>query len=183
MYFIEMYQQERRFMLGAFEQVVDATTFLSRVPFIKKQDEMSYTLQIAQVPNYYEVQYNNHIFVFTRFMFSEYDGEAAIYIMPVTNFRECAKQPTFAEADVRVDAYHVAPEEAQQYIAQREALFNEVQAYFQQQGLSVARYGLGSEDGEYAYCEGHLFMHLDGATIDARAQAPNFAQFIEEMTT
>ncbi len=79
---------------------------------------------------------------------------------------------------VRVDAYHVAPEEAQ-----RETLFKEVQAYFQQQGLSVARYGLGSEDGEYAYCEGHLFMHLDGATIDARAQAPNFAQFIEEMTT
>ncbi|HJH11912.1 MAG TPA: hypothetical protein K8V30_09555 [Metalysinibacillus jejuensis] len=38
----------------------------------------------------------------------------------------------------------------------------------------------GSEDGEYAYCEGHLFMHFDGATIDARAQAPNFVQFTEE---
>ena len=47
--------------------------------------------------------------------------------MPVTNFSECAKQRTFAEAEVRVDAYHVAPEEAQ-----RETLFKEVQAYFQQ---------------------------------------------------
>lgn len=189
MYTIEMYQDERTFTIGVFVEEAHAKAFLASVPFITKESYQiedstfeDYTLAIEQVPTYYEAVYNNHVYVFTRFMFTNAEGEASLFINPITNFSEPATAPSFAEAGVRVDAYSVAPEEAKDYIAAREAIFDAVVAHFAGKGLKVERFGLGSQDGEYAYCKDHLFLHLDAGTVDAWQQASSVEQFIKDMT-
>lgn len=185
MYTIEMYQDDRTFTIGVFAQQAHAKTFLASVPFIKQQtyDEYTdYTLAIAEVPDYYEATYNNHTYVFTRFMFRAEAGEATLCIIPLTNFSEPAPTKQFAEAGVRVDAYSVAPEEAEAYIAAREAIFEALRAHFAAQGLTLERFGLGSEDGEYAYCQDHLFLHLDANTVAIWQQASSVTEFIKEVT-
>ena len=83
---------------------------------------------------------------------------------------------------VLVDAYWVAEEEAEQYIAQREELARAALAFFSTYCHSVSRDWAGSEDGEavVGYTQAgeiRSLVHLDGLGIQMMTESRDLQEF------
>lgn len=185
MYLLEIIQGERTHQVGIFANEAATMQFIAQVPFVNKEsyaiDEQvftDYTMNFADLPEYTEVVFENHRYIISRYMF-EPDEPIFFNWYAVQNFAQAVSQPTLFDGATRVDAYSVANEDVESYIAQRNALVAEIE---QALGEKVVRAGMGSEDGEYVLHKDHFLCHLDPQTLEQRKEAENITDFLQQIT-
>ena len=178
MYILEVIQNERVHKIGLFKGEADIIEWLDLIPFIKRTDyegEIDYTLDYESIPDWYEVDYHNHIYPLTKYMF-EPGGEIYFVWEELVDFTQQAAEPTLKKGYTQVDAFLYPTDQAEAYIKNRNALFNDLVRHFNES--EVVRVGVGSEDGEYVLVDREFFIHLDAPTIDEWVKAQDKTAWI-----
>ncbi|MEG1269651.1 MAG: hypothetical protein RSD35_10440, partial [Oscillospiraceae bacterium] len=186
-------QGERRNIIGIFDELKNADTFLRNIPFIIKRKEsygISYTIPFADLPELYIASYNNWRYVFSRCSYEPErdDDEIEVILTEVSEMDAAAPEVSFPKGDTRLDAYTFPNDEMQCEVEKRIALFEEAKAYYGQQGRAVERRGLGSQDGEYLLvseendpAQMRIAFLLEPQSTQARETADSFEDFLRMM--
>lgn len=188
MYLLKMCQWEKNYDIGIFESEQSIYQFINKIPFVKKENEnLSYYMNFKDIPNYFEVEYNNYLYIISKFSFDPSGGEIFFSFGPIHYFdQRIASEKTMVKGETIVDAYCFSNQEVKHYIREREALFEACQQYYQSKGLEVKREAIGSEDGEYVQLKnGPILFLLDPQAVEIWEQSKNIeeclSQLIEEI--
>ncbi|MEG1782333.1 MAG: hypothetical protein RR253_03685 [Oscillospiraceae bacterium] len=189
-YLMEIQQGEQRNIVGIFDTLKNAETFLSGVPFIVKRKEsygVSYTIPFARLPELYIASYHNWRYVFSRCSYrAEGDGdEIEVVLTQVSEMDRASAVGSFPKGYTGLDAYTFPNDEMQREVEKRIALFQEAKAYYGEQGRRVERRGLGSQDGEYLLvseendpAQMRIAFLLEPQSTQAREKAESFEDFL-----
>lgn len=177
MYLLKFVQWDRTVNVGVFDTEKDIYDFLSVMPYFEKtvdtyegSEFTNYTLKKEELPIYEEIEFNNHIYILTKYMFNE-DDVVDVDWERIQNYSVKADTPELATGSTRVDAYVVDNTEVKAYIEQREELAEKLLEEFKNKGLKAERTFRNSEDGE-AVCayneDGSLYslIYLDPSAIN-----------------
>ena len=154
-FLLKINQHEKSYDVGVFKSEDAIYKFIESIPFVQKEvfwgltNHINYFMNFEDIPNYYEINYNNYVYVISRFSFIPSDDEIYFDWHKIHLWDEkISKKETFIEGEVVVDAYCFSNDKVKAYIEKREELYQEVEKYFTSQGASVRRDALGSQDGE-----------------------------------
>lgn len=189
---LEFVQDERTNLVGVFQSRKHAVAFLQSIPFLTEKTDAygtSYFFFYKDLPDCYTVTYHGWHYVFSRFSYSAYESadniEAVLQDVCFLDEKP-SENGKFVPGYTAVDAYSCENSEVFATIAQREAFYQAAKEYYAAQGRSVARDGLGSEDGEYVLvsapgkpAEMHLSFLLEPQTIAAWEKAGSFEKWRE----
>ncbi len=177
MYLLKFVQWDRTVNVGVFDTEKDIYDFLSVMPYFEKtvdtyegSEFTNYTLKKEELPIYDEIEFNNHIYILTKYMFNE-DDIVDVEWERIQNFSIKNETSELAIGSTRVDAYVVENAEVKTYIEQREELAEKLLAEFDRRGIKAERTFRDSEDGE-AVCayneDGSLYsmIYLDPSAIN-----------------
>ncbi|HGN6586248.1 TPA: hypothetical protein ACKU3G_004045 [Bacillus cereus] len=195
MILLELIQGEKRYTIGLFNSEECIKNFINKIPFVTKtsykidsENYTDYVLPYSQIPEYYEVNYKEFIFILSKFMFSR-DEEIYISWDVIHNWdKKCnlnAKN-ILVEGFTKVDAYLIPNKMVKKYIEDREILALEIQKYYNSLGLKSKRCFLGSEDGEALVGidkEGKYtkLIHLDPDTVEGMLNSDNLMNYLSEI--
>ncbi|QYE99058.1 hypothetical protein [Paraclostridium sordellii] len=185
-YLLKIEQFERSYDIGIFKSEESIYKFIESIPFVKKEvfpdNYINYFMNFKDIPGYYEVNYNNYIYIISKFSFIPDEGE--IYF----NWREIhlwdekeSTKETFIEGETMVDAYSFSNNEVKSYIEKREELYKETKEYYESKGLKIRRYALGSEDGEYVEVLNDSILYLlDPRAVEIWEESKDIEEFIDK---
>ncbi|CEP41757.1 hypothetical protein [Paraclostridium sordellii] len=185
-YLLKIEQFERSYDIGVFKSEESIYKFIESIPFVKKEvfpdNYINYFMNFKDIPGYYEVNYNNYIYIISKFSFIPDEGE--IYF----NWREIhlwdektSVKETFVEGETIVDAYSFSNNEVKSYIEKREELYKETKKYYESKGLKVTRNALGSEDGEYVeLLNGSILYLLDPRAVEIWEESKDIEEFMDK---
>ncbi|MEG2677835.1 MAG: hypothetical protein RR933_06920 [Oscillospiraceae bacterium] len=186
-------QNERTNLVGVFQSRDNAIDFLRSIPFLQeKPDEFgtTYTIKFEDMPDSHTINYNGWQYVLSRFSYSAYksDGIIEAYLTDVCNLDSAPPENgSYIPGYTCVDAYSFPNSEVADTIEKREAFYQEAERYYAEQGRTVDRDGLGSEDGEYVLVsapgnpsEMHLTFLLDPQTIADWESSGSFALWLKQ---
>ncbi|EMU52396.1 MULTISPECIES: hypothetical protein [Clostridium] len=186
MYILKIKQYEKIYDVGIFETEESIFKFIESIPFVKKEilenDYVDYFMKFKDLPDYYEIKYNNYVYIISRFSFIPDDGEIYFDWNKIHLWDEkIAIKETFIEGETTVDAYNFLNNEVRDYIEKREELYRETEKYYKKRGVNITRNALGSEDGEYIESSnGTILYLLDPSTVDIWKQSKCIDEFIEK---
>lgn len=183
-YLLKIGQYERSYDIGVFQSEESIYKFIEGIPFVKKEvisdDYINYFVKFEDLPNYYEVKYNNYLYIISKFSFIPDEGEIYFSWNKIHLWDEkVSMKETFIEGGTRVDAYDFSNNEVKNYIEKREELYKETEKYYKNKGLEVRRDALGSEDGEYVEILNDSILYLlDPSAIDIWSESKDIEKFI-----
>ncbi|MFR3558126.1 MAG: hypothetical protein ACLTUN_06270 [Paraclostridium sordellii] len=185
-YLLKIEQFERSYDIGVFKSEESIYKFIESIPFVKKEvfpdNYINYFMNFKDIPDYYEVNYNNYIYIISKLSFIPDEGE--IYF----NWREIhlwdekeSTKETFIEGETMVDAYSFSNNEVKSYIEKREELYKETKEYYESKGLKIRRSALGSEDGEYVEVLNDSILYLlDPRAVEIWEESKDIEEFIDK---
>ena len=185
-YLLKIEQFERSYDIGVFKSEESIYKFIESIPFVKKEvfpdNYINYFMNFKDIPDYYEVNYNNYIYIISKFSFIPDEGD--IYF----NWREIhlwdekeSEKETFVEGETIVDAYSFSNNEVKSYIEKREELYKETKEYYESKGLKITRNALGSEDGEYVeLLNGSILYLLDPRAVEIWEESKDIEEFMDK---
>lgn len=186
MYILKIKQYEKNYDVGIFETEESIFKFIESIPFVKKEifenDYVDYFMSFKDIPDYYEINYNNYVYIISRFSFIPDDGEIYFDWNKIHLWDEkIAIKETFIEGETTVDAYNFLNDEVRDYIEKREELYRQTEKYYKKRGVNITRNALGSQDGEYIESSNGTIMYLlDPSTVDIWKQSKCIDEFIEK---
>lgn len=167
MFILELNQEGTGIEIGLFNTIEQGREFISKLDAYtcEEIDGFLYeSIQLDKIPEYLELEFNNNIVPFTKFMFV---GEGAIDVIwkeiPVLS----TKGEGIVPGSTRVDAYSIENREVKAYIEERERKYIKVKNYLEERDFEVSRAYFGSEDGEAVLYrkknteDWHFLTHLD----------------------
>lgn len=173
MYLLILSQGDYEIKTGLFETLEEGRNFAEKLPgYSRFSDDDGYiyeSLALAEIPDYYEVKYNDNIVPVSRFSFLE-DADVDIFWLELPVISE--RGDGIVEGASRVDAYSVNNSELKDYISKRESKYVEVAAYLTERGCDVERNFFDSEDGEAIVyrrkgeSDWHFLTHLDPCFVN-----------------
>ncbi|MCC0649032.1 hypothetical protein [Clostridioides sp. ZZV15-6598] len=184
-YLLKINQNERSYDIGVFESEQSIFKFIEKIPFVKKEKGFNcidYYMDFKDIPEYYEVNYNNYLYIITKFSFIP--DESVIFFS--WNKINCwdenmAVKETFTDGETTVDAYSIPNNEVKDYIQKRETLYRETIKYYEEKGLKVERHALGSEDGEYVSLLNDSILYLlDVNAVDIWEKSEDIKDFLNK---
>lgn len=184
-YLLKIEQYEKSYDIGVFESEKSIYKFIESIPFVKKEvlsnDYTNYFFNFEDIPDYYEVNYNNYLYVISKFSFVP--GEDEIYFswskIHIWD-KKISPKETFIEGETIVDAYSFSNKEVKNYITKREELYRETERYYKNKGLKVRRNALGSQDGEYVGLLNDSILYLlDPCAIDIWDKSKDIEEFLD----
>lgn len=185
-YLLKIDQWEKSYDVGIFKNEQSIHDFIERIPFVKKEvsedSYIDYFMKFEDIPNYYELNYNNYLYIITKFSFMQCEDEIYFSWNKIHCWDEkVANEETFIEGETTIDAYSVTNDEVKNYIKKREELYIETKKYYESKGLKVVRYALGSQDGEYVELlnDSILYM-LDPHAIMIWEQSKDIEEFLNK---
>ncbi|WP_338558559.1 hypothetical protein QJR60_11305 [Paraclostridium sordellii] len=185
-YLLKIEQFERSYDIGVFKSEESIYKFIESIPFVKKEvfpdNYINYFMNFKDIPDYYEVNYNNYIYIISKFSFIPDEGD--IYFnwreIHLWDEKESVKE-TFIEGETIVDAYSFSNNEVKSYIEKREELYKETKEYYESKGLKVKRNALGSEDGEYVeLLNGSILYLLDPRAVEIWEESKDIEEFMDK---
>lgn len=100
-------------------------------------------MNFEEIPNYYEVNYNNYLYVISKFSFIPGDDKIYFNWSKIHLWDEkLSIKETFIEGEIIVDAYSVSNNDVKDYIEKREELYKEIEKYYKSKGSKVSRAAL-----------------------------------------
>lgn len=130
-YLLEIHQDDTRYVVGTFKSEKSIQKFIEKVPFIKKETYKTngyslteYSMQFKDIPEYYEVTYNNYSYVLSKYSFIPNDTEIYFVWFPIHQWdikKSTTKTPIIG--NTIIDAYSIPNTEVIEYIKDREQLF------------------------------------------------------------
>lgn len=184
-YLLKIEQYEKSYDIGVFESEESIYKFIESIPFVKKEvisnDYTNYFFNFEDIPNYYEINYNNYLYVISKFSFVP--GEDEIYFswskIHIWDKKTSLKE-TFIEGETIVDAYSFSNNEVKNYITKREELYKKTEKYYKNKGLKVRRNALGSQDGEYVELLNDSILYLlDPCAVDIWDKSRDIEEFLD----
>lgn len=185
-YLLKISQWEKSYDIGVFESEQSIYNFIESIPFVKKEvsgdNYINYFMKFEDIPDYYELNYNNYLYIITRFSFIPCEDEIFFSWNKVHCWDEkISSKKTFIEGETTVDAYSFTNNEVKSYIEKREELYRETQKYYESKGLKIRRDALGSEDGEYVELLNESILYLlDPHAVMVWEQANNIEEFMNK---
>ncbi|MEG0269185.1 MAG: hypothetical protein RR824_07440 [Clostridia bacterium] len=191
---LEINQEEKRNIVGVFDSMENAQTFVESIPFVKKtvnEYGKDYTMAFKDLPVSHTVAYGGWRYIIARDSYAPEDkyGEISLDLLEMT--RLDAPSPSagaFVEGYTSLDAYSFPNTEMASGIEKREALFLEAKEYFARQGRRVERDGLGTQDGEYVLVSDktdekqlHIAFLLEPQSVEAREKAGSFEAYLQSL--
>lgn len=193
---LEINQDEKRNIVGVFDSLENAQTFVESIPFVKKtvsEYRTEYTMAFKDLPVSYAASYGGWRYIIARDSYAPEDkyGEISLDLIELTRLdAPPATEDAFVEGYTSLDAYSFPNAEIASGIEKREALFLEAKEYFARQGRKVERDGLGTQDGEYVLVsektdEKQLYIAflLEPQSVEAREKAGSFEAFVKSTNT
>lgn len=185
-FLLKINQDEKSYDVGVFESEKAIYKFIESIPFVKKEifsdsdNYINYFMNFEDIPNYYEVNYNNYLYVISKFSFIPGDDEIYFNWSEIHLWDEkVSTKETFIEAEIVVDAYSFSNNEVKDYIEKREELYNEVEKHYTSKGSKVSREALGSQDGEYISISSESILYLlDPGAIEIWEKSTDVEEFI-----
>lgn len=183
-YLLKIEQYEKSYDVGVFKSEKSIYKFIESIPFVKKEvlsnDYTNYFFNFEDIPDYYEINYNNYLYVISKFSFAPSEDEIYFSWSKINLWDEqVSTKETFIENYTKVDAYIVSNNEVKEYIEKREELYIEMEKFHKRKGLKVTRDGLGSQDGEYIEISGDSILYLlDPWAVDIWDKSRDIAEFI-----
>lgn len=183
-YLLKIEQYEKSYDVGVFKSEKSIYKFIESIHFVKKEvlsnDYTNYFFNFEDIPDYYEINYNNYLYVISKFSFTPSEDEIYFSWSKINLWDErVSTKETFVENDTKVDAYMVSNNEVKEYIEKREELYIEMEKFYKRKGLKVTRDGLGSQDGEYIEVPGDSILYLlDPCAVDIWDKSRDIAEFI-----
>lgn len=194
-YLLEIQQYEKHYVVGTFEKEESIYKFIDSIPFVKKEINeryVNYTIPFNDIPIYYEVNYNNYVYVITKYSFVPGDGDIYFTWSSIHYWdSNVSSEKRFIEGETTVDAYSFSNNEVEEYINKREELYNETKIYYESKGRKVERHALGSQDGEYVsfarypkkYKDaGSILYLLDPMAVEVWEKTKDVEKFLGELT-
>lgn len=185
MYLLEIDQFDRTHKVGVFPDEATMTAWIEQLPFVRKETHevddtlfTQYALVYDDMPTYYEAEWNGYRFPLSKWMIDPSE-EAYFNAYALHDFSLTTETPTIVEGTLQVDAYIVANEEADVYIASRERFYQELCRYYEAKGKTVRREGVGSEDGEYVLVDDHFLCHLDPFAVEEREEVNTIDELLK----
>ncbi|MBO3445263.1 MULTISPECIES: hypothetical protein [Clostridia] len=183
-YLLKIEQYEKCYDIGVFESEESIYKFIESIPFVKKEvlsnDYTNYFFNFEDLPDYYEINYNNYLYVISKFSFVP--GEDEIYFSWSEIHlwdKKIGPKETFIEGETIVDAYSFSNNEVKNYITKREELYKETKRYYKSKGLKVRRNALGSQDGEYVELLNDSILYLlDPCAIEIWDKSKDIEEFL-----
>ncbi|MEG0353692.1 MAG: hypothetical protein RSD26_11230 [Cellulosilyticaceae bacterium] len=185
-YLLKIEQYEKSYDIGVFETEEAICKFIESIPFVKKEvisnEYINYSMKFRDIPDYYEVNYNNYIYVISKFSFMPNEDEIYFNWNKIHLWdKKIAMEKTFIEGEMTVDAYSFSNNEAKDYIEKREELYKETERYYKSKGLKVGRDALGSQDGEYVELLNDSILYLlDPGAVDIWEKSIDIEEFLKK---
>lgn len=187
-YLLELQQEDRRYVVGIFESEETVHSFIELIPFVKKTVDkqetftwINYTMRFEEMPEYFEISYNNYVYVLSKYSFVPGDNVIDFIWYPVHQWdKKKVENKTYIEGMTTVDAYSIPNNDVEKYIKSREQLFEAGKAHYTKKGLSVTREGIGTQDGEYVLIEDSILYLLDAYAVDVWEKTKDFEQFLKQ---
>lgn len=70
-YLLKINQFERSYDIGIFKNEQSIHKFIEKIPFVKKDSSnfnyTNYYMEFEDIPEYYEVNFNNYLYIITKF--------------------------------------------------------------------------------------------------------------------
>lgn len=183
-YLLKINQEDKSYDIGIFKSEASIFSFIEKIPFIIKDtssiDYTNYYMNFNDIPEYFEVNYNNFIYILSKFSFLANDNDIFFTWDKIHLWDENqATEKTLINGDTTIDAYSVSNDEVKDYINLRESLYNETKKYYESKGLKVARHGLGSQDGEYVELVNSSILYLlDGHATSVWEKSNDIEDFL-----
>ncbi|MEG2056601.1 MAG: hypothetical protein RRZ84_01670, partial [Romboutsia sp.] len=80
-FLLKIEQDEKSYDVGVFASEESIYKFIESIPFVKKEvfldlnNYINYFMNFEDIPDYYEVNYNNYLYVISKFSFIPGDDE------------------------------------------------------------------------------------------------------------
>lgn len=186
MYLLQIFENDEIIDLAVFESLEQGREFISQVPGYEKLEEDGFIeeyIDVSQLPDYLEIEFNGHIIPFTKWMFDE-DEKVEIEWSEVPNLS--VQGNGLVEGATIVDAYSIDNSELEDYIQEREDAFLTAKSYLEEKGYEVVRDFRGSEDGEAILYrkapeeEWHFLSHLDPSFFEDQDVIQNIEEYLED---
>lgn len=187
-YLLEIHQGDKRSFVGTFKNKESIYNFIESIPFVKKEifkaqdfSWVEYIMAFEDIPEYYEVNYNNYIYIISKFSFEPSDETISFEWNKLHQWDdENNDNKGIIDGATLVDAYSIENNEVKDYISKREQLFIETKNYYEEKGIEVQRCGIGSEDGEYVTVNSSILYLLDPFTIEVWQNSNSFEEFLNQ---
>lgn len=172
MYILELEQEGDITDIAAFDSIEDGREFVSKIDGYQMIEEDGFIYEYiypVRLPKYMEIPFKGNIVPFTKFMFRGNDRIMIIW-KEIPNLS--SDGDGLVPGSIRVDAYMIENNEAENYIEDRELKYEEAKAYLEGKGYSVERAYRGSEDGEAIIYKAreeddwHFLTHMDPSFLE-----------------
>lgn len=172
MYILELEQSGDYTEIAIFDCIEDGRKFVSKIDGYEISIEDGFTYEYInrdKLPQYMEISFKGNLVPVSKFMF-ENNERISIIWKEISNLSSAGKG--LVPGSIRVDAYMIENNEAENYIKDREQKYEEAKAYLEERGYSIERAYQGSEDGEaIIYKAGeeddwHFLTHLDPSFLE-----------------
>lgn len=193
-FLLKIKQNEKSYDIGVFSSRESIYKFIESIPFVRKEyfseEYTNYFFNFEDIPDYYEINYNNYLYVISKFSFIPREGEIYFDWSEIHLWDEKVSiKQIFIEGETIVDAYGVLNNEVKDYIEKREELYREMEKFHKRKGLKVKRDALGSQDGEYIKITGESILYLLDPTaiaiweesIDVEEFIYKYKKFLDEI--
>ncbi len=185
-FLLKIEQDEKSYDVGVFASEESIYKFIESIPFVKKEvfshldNYINYFVNFEDIPDYYEVNYNNYLYVISKFSFIPGNCEIYFNWSKIHLWDEnLSMKEAFIEGDTMVDAYNFSNYEVKNYIEKREELYKEIEKYYKNKGSKVRRAALGSQDGEYIEISSESILYLlDPSAIEIWEKSIDVKEFV-----
>ncbi|MDU6114580.1 MAG: hypothetical protein E6649_09185 [Paeniclostridium sordellii] len=184
-YLLKIKQYEKSYDIGGFEREESIYKFIESIPFVKKDiisnDYIKYFVNFEDIPDYYELNYNNYIYVFSKFSFIPSEDEIYFSWSKIHLWdKKVTMKETFIEEKIIIDACDFSNNEVENYIVKQEELYKDSKKFYKKKGLEVNRNDLESQDGEYIeLLNGSMIYALDSRVMDIWIKSKSIEEFID----
>ena len=184
-YLLKIEQYEKSYDIGGFESEESIYKFIESIPFVKKEiisnDYITYFIKFEDIPDYYELNYNNYTYVFSKNLFIPSKDE--IYFS-WSKIHFCDKKvvmkETFTEEKKIIDSYYLPNNEVKNYIVKGEEIYKESKKIYKNKELEDSREFIEYQSGEYIeLLNGSMIYVLDSRVIDTWIKSKSIEEFID----
>lgn len=183
-YLLKINQDNKSYDIGVFKSEESVVEFIEKFPCVKKDtsypDYTDYYMKFNDIPEYFEVNYNNYLYILSKFSFLP-NADDIFFTWDNIHLwdEDITTEKTFIEGYTTIDAYSLPNNEVKDYVEKREELFNETKKYYSSKGLKIARRALGSQDGEYVELVGDSILYLlDGHATEVWDKSTDIEDFL-----
>ncbi|MRZ30575.1 hypothetical protein GKD08_17725 [Paeniclostridium sordellii] len=184
-YLLKIEQFERSYDIGGFESEESIYKFIESIPFVKKEiisnDYITYFIKFEDIPDYYELNYNNYTYVFSKNLFIPSKDEIYFSWSKIHFCDEkVVMKETFTEEKKIIDSYYLPNNEVKNYIVKGEEIYKESKKIYKNKELEDSREFIEYQSGEYIeLLNGSMIYVLDSRVIDTWIKSKSIEEFID----